>query len=180
MEHMQSRAGLLVGLVAAGSAFAAAVTLSAAGAPTARADDFTDVINVVDADLMVGQTDFSNALLDFSSAEIPNGLATLFSGTDTDLLGVPEDLLVGTTAVLTGQSVPGGLSFAIAAPTSFADAVSAAQNAVTTGEGFLNEAATLFGGGEYLSGLYDSAVGSDYLALPLEYFFIGSVEALGL
>ena len=171
---------MLVGLGAAAGAFAAAATMSAAGAPTARADDFTDVINVVDADLAVGQTDFSNALLDFSSAEVPNGLATFFAGANTDLLGVPEDLLVGTTAVLAGQSVPGGLSFAIAAPTSFADAVSAAQNAVTTGEEFLNQAATLFGGGDYVSGLYDSAVGSDYLALPVEYFFIGGVEALGL
>jgi hypothetical protein len=49
-----------------------------------------------------------------------------------------------------------------------------------TGDEFLNEAATLFGGGDYVSGLYDSAIGSDYLALPLDYFVIGGAEALGL
>lgn len=91
-------------------------------------------------------------------------------------MGVPR---LGTIDVLTGQSVPAGLSFGIDAPTSLADAVSAAENAVITGESYFSEAATLFGSGEYASGLYESTVGSDYFALPLEYLFIGGVEALG-
>jgi hypothetical protein len=40
----------LVGVAAAAGAFGVAVMMSAATAPTARADDFTDVISEVDAD----------------------------------------------------------------------------------------------------------------------------------
>jgi hypothetical protein len=39
--------------------------MAAATAPTARADDFTDVINKVDADLTAGQSYFIAAVTDF-------------------------------------------------------------------------------------------------------------------
>jgi hypothetical protein len=180
MKHMPSRAELLVGLVAIAGAFAAAATMSAAGAPTARADDFTDVINVADADFATAQTDFATALTDFSSANVPAGLTLFLDGADTDLLGAPENLVLGTVDVLTNQSVASELDFSIVQPTSLADALAASQSAVTTAEGFMSQAATLFGAGDYADGLYDSFVGSDYSALSLDYLVIGGAEALGL
>jgi len=50
MDSNRSRFGMLIGLAAAAGAFGVAVMMSAVTAPTARADDFSDVISAVDGD----------------------------------------------------------------------------------------------------------------------------------
>jgi hypothetical protein len=52
----------LIGVAAAAGAFGAAAMMSAATAPTARADDFTDVINAVDGDYGYALVDYSYRL----------------------------------------------------------------------------------------------------------------------
>ena len=47
---------IAVGVAAAAGAFGVAALISMATAPTARADDFTDVINAVDFDYSTGTT----------------------------------------------------------------------------------------------------------------------------
>src|SRR5271166_3881800 len=57
MGNKRSRA-VLVGLDAAVGAVGAAAMMSAATAPTARADDFTDILNGVEGNFAAGQTAF--------------------------------------------------------------------------------------------------------------------------
>ncbi len=58
--------------------------------------------------------------------------------------------------------------------------LTASESAITTAEGFMSESATFFGAGDYGDGLYASALGSDCLQLPLDYFIIAGAEAVGL
>jgi hypothetical protein len=58
---------MLVGLGGAAGAVGVAVTMSAVSAPTARADDFTDVIATVETQIADGQVAFSAAASDFGS-----------------------------------------------------------------------------------------------------------------
>ena len=51
MDSNGSRTGVLVGLAAAAGAFGVAAMMSAATAPTARADEFSDIVNGVEAEL---------------------------------------------------------------------------------------------------------------------------------
>src|ERR1700733_9618197 len=111
MDSNRPRPGVLVGLAAAAGAFGAAATLSATAAPTARADDFTDVINAVDGDYADGQAAFTTALTDFSSNELGNGLAAFFSGVNDDALSAPNNLLIGTVDLLTNQAVSGSTAW---------------------------------------------------------------------
>jgi hypothetical protein len=98
-------ARMLIGLAAAVGAFGFAATMSAATAPTARADDFTDVINNADANLAAGQADFRVAATDFSSSDVSGGLAALIDGLDDDFVSPPEQLYIGTVEVLTNAPV---------------------------------------------------------------------------
>jgi hypothetical protein len=66
MGHKRSRA-VLVGLSATAGAFAAAAMISAASAPTARADDFSDILADVQAEQAAAQADFTTATQDFAT-----------------------------------------------------------------------------------------------------------------
>src|ERR1700689_2795012 len=74
MDSNRSRTGVLVGLAAAAGAFGVAAMISAATPPTARADDFTDIVNAVEAELAFGQAAFTTASTDFGSSDVTDGL----------------------------------------------------------------------------------------------------------
>jgi hypothetical protein len=79
MQHdTTSRVRILVGLGAAAGAFGVAVMMSAVAAPTARADDFSDVVTNVDADYTDGASMLTAADTDFASNDFADGLASLF------------------------------------------------------------------------------------------------------
>src|ERR1700722_6875516 len=107
MDHPRSRSGILVGLAAAVGAFGAAAMMSAATAPTARADDTTVIIDALDTDLAAGQADFTAASTDFGSGGLVPGLAELFDGVNADSLAASETLIYGTLEELTGLPVTG-------------------------------------------------------------------------
>ncbi len=86
MDNNRSRSGVLVGLAAAAGAFGAAAMMSAATAPTARADDFTDIVNAAEGELAFGQTAFTTAFTDFGSSDVTDGLQALVNGSYDDLL----------------------------------------------------------------------------------------------
>jgi hypothetical protein len=69
MSAARARSRILVGLAATAGAFGAAGMMSAATAPTARADDFSDIISAIDGDYTEGSAAFSSALSDFGSAD---------------------------------------------------------------------------------------------------------------
>jgi hypothetical protein len=105
MDSNRSRAATLIGLAAAAGAFGVAAMISTAAAPTARADDFTDVITAVEDDYADGQAALTTASTDLSSAEFAPGLAALFDGVNDDSVVAPENFLIGIGELLTNESV---------------------------------------------------------------------------
>jgi hypothetical protein len=182
MNHNKSRGGILVGLAAATGGFAAAAAMTAATAPTAHADDFSDVVSAVEADFALGQADFTAAEADFgSSSTVPDGLALFFNGVDMDLVAPSDSVALDTVEALAGDT-PQSTAFTISfgPPTDLADALTGASDDVQAGAGALSDAATYFSDGEY-------ALATDYaLIAPLladveapEILLIGGIESLG-
>src|SRR5579872_7364819 len=107
MSHTTPRGSLMIGLGAAAGAFAAAAMMSAAGTPTARADSLTDLLNAVNGDLTLGQADFTAASGDFASSHLGDGFAAWFAGLDNDFVSTSDNILAGSVALLTNETVPG-------------------------------------------------------------------------
>jgi hypothetical protein len=165
----------LIGLIAAAGA---AAVMSAATAPTARADDFTDVINAIEGDFASGQTYFGDAASDFSSNQDVDGLAYLFSGLNQDLLAPSISLLGGTAELLDSEPVTGAVGLEVSAPTDFADGLSGAENLYNLGEDYLTTGLTAISSGEYGGGLLDALFGADVVSiLPVEEILLGSVAS---
>jgi hypothetical protein len=157
------------------TALGTATMMSAAAAPTARADGFNDVISAVDADYAFGQSAFTTASTDFSSAEFAPGLAALFEGINDDSVSAPDNLLAGTVAVLTSEPVDGSFPWTFIVPTSFADGANDAQQAIATGQGFFSDAANFFSSGDYSGATLYDLFGAEYLSiLPVEDLLMGA------
>jgi hypothetical protein len=180
MDNNRSCVGTLIGVAAAVGAFGVAAMVSAATAPTARADDFTNIINAIDGDLTLGQTDFTAAFTDFSS-NVPEGLNAFYSGLDEDLWAAPTNLEVGTVQALLGEPIGGSIGVDVGLPTDFSSAVTDAQTVISEGEADFTAGATALASGDYASAVYDDAVGS-LLAFDVsgQLLLIGGAEALGL
>ena len=95
MSETRSRSGILVAVAAAAVAFGAAAMMSAAAAPTARADDFSQIVSAVDGDFTIGQGKYTTALTDFGSGDFVNGLAASLDGLNEYTLAAPDNLLLG-------------------------------------------------------------------------------------
>jgi len=173
--------GVLVAIAAAAGAFGAAAMMSAATAPTARADDFSDIIANVESEFGIGQTAFTTAAADFGSNEVPAGLQYSFDGVLDDSVGAPDQVFFGTVAALAGDSISNAtvFNFGIGPPTDFADAVTSAQSLVISAETEFTDAATFLSGGEYFDAAFAGALASADLDIAPEYLFVGAVEALG-
>jgi hypothetical protein len=175
MDSYKSRTGLLVGVAAAVGAFGFAGLMSAATAPAARADDFTDVINAVDGVYAVGQADFSTAFTDFGGGDVNDGLAAFFSGVDTDFLGAPGSLELGTVQLLTTGTIMTGISFDVGPEADF-------TSALTDAESFLADAQESFASAvTYLSDpadvVYYDTVGTFYDFASLQVLLEGAVAS---
>ena len=104
MANKKSRVG--IGLVAAGAAFGVAAMMSAATAPTARADDYTDILYAYNEALSFGQTAFTTASADFGSSDFSGGLAAFFNGVDDDFLSAPNVITSGAVEALAVNRLP--------------------------------------------------------------------------
>jgi hypothetical protein len=157
-----------------------AAMLASATAPTARADDFTDIINSVESDLASGQASFSDASAELGSGDVDNGLAAFFSGVDDDLVGAPDSLYIGSVDALTDQPVFGPFAFDLGFPGDFSDALTEAQSFAGDGENYLAAAATELAGGDFADAAYNSALGSAYLFdINPEILLMGALDSLG-
>ena len=175
MGSKRSSAATLIGVVAAAGAFGAAAMMSAATAPTARADDFGDVITAVDGVYAVGQDDFTTAFTDFGGGDVNDGLAAFFSGVDTDLLGAPGTLELGTVQLLTTGTIMAGTSFDIGPESDFTSALAdvqydlgAAQESFSSALTYLSDPADVIN--------YDT-VGSFYDVASLQALLEGAVAS---
>jgi hypothetical protein len=174
MGDMRSRSGILVGFAAAAGAFGAAAIMSAATAPTARADVYTDTIAAIDLDYSESQTAFDLASTDFSGNDVTAGLTAFFDGVNDDFLAAPENAYIGTVNALTNETFSGGFFYTITQPTDLADAEAIAQNDFTGGETSLAEAALALSDGNYGdAALLDSYGMNDVFILPLEQLLLG-------
>jgi hypothetical protein len=175
MSDTRSRTGVLVGLAAAVGAFGAAAMMSASTAPTAHADDFTDIINAVDADYAAGQTAFTTALTDFSSDDLGNGLSAFFTGVNDDALSAPNNLLIGTVELLTNESVNGAIPWSLPDVGDLSGAETLAQESFAMGESEFTSAATDFADGLYGLTAFNDLFGvDDAFVVPLEDLLMGS------
>jgi hypothetical protein len=174
----RSRSGILVGLVAAAGAFGAAAMMLAATAPTARADDVTDVINAVEGDYAIGQGDFTAALADFGSSDVNDGLSAFFSGVDTDLVGVPTTLELGTIDLLTNQSAYLGSSFSVGPEPDFTSGLAGAESALGAAQESFTSAAADLSSGDYVDAASLDAIGSFYDVAALQVLLEGAVASL--
>jgi hypothetical protein len=175
MDSDRSRAATLIGVAAAAGAFGVAAMMSSATAPTARADDFTDIIAAVDSDFTAGQGDFTTAVADFDSNEFAPGLTTFFEGLDADILTAPNNLALGTVEALQGETLSFTFPFALTTPATFADALTVAQGDVVQGEADLASVATFLGGGSYDTAALELLTGTEAVSvLPLEELLLGA------
>jgi hypothetical protein len=183
MDHNRSRAGVLIGLAAAAGAFGAAAMMSAATAPTARADDFTDIVGAVQAEFAFGNGAFNTASADFGNSDVIDGLQALVNGSYDDLVGAPDSLYIGTVEALTNETVisAGIFDFNVdPAPTDFSDALSNVQGLLAQGEDYFTDAATVLSSGDYGDAAYADSLGSIFtIDLPAQELLIGGLEALG-
>jgi hypothetical protein len=182
MGQKRSRA-LLVGLSAAAGAFAAAAMISAAVAPTARADDFSDILADIQAEQAAAQADFSAASTDFASgtAGVPAGLTALFEGVDDDTFGVADDLHVGLLDSLYNVPVIPAktFEFSFATPANFTAAVTEATTVYNTSMTDMTTQATDFSMGDYTDGaVYQDLGALDFATIPDEIQIVGEVEEL--
>jgi hypothetical protein len=162
MGDMQSRFGILVGVAAAVGAFGAAAMMSAATAPTARADDFTDVINAVEGDFTAAQDQFTLAGTDFGGGDVSDGLAAYFTGLDDDLVGAPYNLELGTLDLIANDPVTASLVATIPPVTDFTAGLSEAEGFFSTGATYFSDAATALSAGDYVDASYLDYLGSLY------------------
>jgi hypothetical protein len=178
MSDTRSRTGILFGLTAAVGAFGAAAMMSAATAPTARADDFTDVINAIDGDYAVGQTEFGIADTDFSGGDVNDGLAALFSGVDDDFVAAPSNLYVGTVDLLANDPVAGSLDVGVPPESDFTTALALAETVFAVGQTDLTSAATDLSSGDYAGAAYLDSNASIIDLAALQVLFEGAVGSL--
>jgi hypothetical protein len=183
MSETRPRTRLLVGVAAAAGAFGVAVMMSAATAPTARADDFTDIVAVFQDELDFGNIAFTVASADFGNSDVTDGLQALVNGSYDDLVGAPDSAFIASVDVLTNEPVlnTGIFDFDVdTAPTDFSDAVSTAQAAFVQGQDYFSDAATDLSAGDYGDAAYADSIGSIFtIDLPAQELLIGGVEALG-
>jgi hypothetical protein len=177
MDSYRSRTGMLIGVAAAAGAFGVAAMMSAATAPTARADDFTDVINSVDADYTAGQGLFSAAFTDFGSSDVNGGLAAFLSGVDSDLVSAPDNLYVGSLDLLANDPVAGPFAIDLPPEASFASGLSEAESLLTTGQSYFTDAATDLSSGDYADASYLDSLGSLYDVAAVQVFLEGVVAS---
>jgi hypothetical protein len=171
------RFGLVVGLSAA--AFGAAVLASATTAPTARADDFSEIVTAVDGDLTAGQDTLEAAYTDFSGGELTAGLASFFDSVDDDGLSAPNNLLVGALDALSNEPILSYQPWNVDVPTDFADGLSNAESDFSFGTNYLSEIPTFLSEGAYGNALEVDLFGTDLISIaPLEELLLGSFASL--
>jgi hypothetical protein len=148
--------------------------ISAAVAPTARADDFSDILANIEAEQAAAQADFSAASAEFATgtAGVPAGLTDSFEGLDDDTFSVGDDLNTGLLdSVYNVPGVPADtFEFTFATPANDTAAVTEAQAIYTIGNNDMTTEATDFAAGDYTNGTVYQDLGAIDFRLSLTRF----------
>jgi hypothetical protein len=179
MSHSKSRGGVSLLLGTTAGAFGVAALMSTAAAPTARADDFSGVVSIVEVDLSSATNDFNSALSNLEAGQLGPGFASFLDGVNNDLLAAPQNLVAGTAEVLDNESVSPPLTWNLVPEANFAGGLAQAEIAFTQGENTLSQVVTDLAGGDYGTALYAEFAGLDLLAVaPLDDVLLGSLASL--
>jgi hypothetical protein len=178
MRHNGSVA--LVGLTVAAGAFAAAAMMSAAVAPTARADDTAGILADITAEEGYAATAFTNAATDFGTGDSTDGLTQLFIGLDDDTVGVPDILQVGEVDELTNSTLfpANSFDFTFTAPASVAAATTEANTIYQEG---VTLATTIAGlpSSDFSTIALDNALSTwDQFIAPDQILAVANIESL--
>jgi hypothetical protein len=168
-----------VGLSAA-SAFGVAALMSTATAPTARADDFSDIVADVQALISNAQGDFAIAGADFAGgiSQFPDGLAESFDAID-DLLLAPDQVFVGSVDALTGVPVTEfGPDSTLPVETTLTGALSDAQTIATEVTQALENLPTALSTGDFNQAAIDLIAPSFYDDVAGQLVFMGAIDQL--
>jgi len=175
MRTTRVQSKLLVGLAATAGALGAAAMMSTAAAPTARADDFSDIITAIDGDFTEGNAAFASALSDFGSNDISQGLGQIVDGFDDYSLSPTINLTLGTIEALEGIPIDSPVGWDLTVPTDYADGVAMAQADFTTSENIFALVPSALASANYLDAADDGLFGADYaFVLPLEELLLGA------
>jgi opacity protein-like surface antigen len=178
----ESQNRLLVALAAAAGAVGAAAMMSTATASTARADQFSELVDDVQADFSTAQTDFTLADTDFSggASGVPDGLEADFAGFNNEILASYQSV-VGGFDILTGQ--PGVAEFVPVTPdppeADFATGLADAESDIPFAGDEFSSGATELSSGDYSLAAVFYAEGLFILnTLPAENLLSGAVDQL--
>jgi len=128
------------------------VALSAT-APTARADNFTEIFDNVQFAISIGQGELATAATDFAQLDLADGLSLAIAGWDDTSLAPQETLVVGTLDALMGHA-PAIFEFGLFPPNlDLATAMTDAQATISEGQGIFTDALTAFGNADLVDGL---------------------------
>jgi hypothetical protein len=171
--------GVLAGLAAAAGAFGAAAMMSAAGAPAAHADDLAAIVSDIEGNLSYGQTAIGTALTDFDSGNALGGLAAFTDAVEDDTVGVADIAYIGGVDEFTNEPfslVDNFFDFnAFDVPTSFTDAVNAAEQLFGEGYVYSTDISTALSSGDYgEAATYEVASPLLLFDLPLQELFLGA------
>jgi hypothetical protein len=176
MSHKSPK--VIIGLGAAAVAFGVAAMMSAATAPAARADDFSDIITQVEYDLTTGQADFSAAESAFASNP-ETGLGDLLSGIDDDFLSAPQDLVIGTAEAANGLPLSLIGTWGFAPVPSFSDGLTYAEGEISDAQNYFADAVQELTAGDYGYAVYFDAYSADFGTIdPLDEILLGAVSSL--
>jgi hypothetical protein len=96
-SHSTARVGVL-GIVVAAGAFGLAAMMSAVTAPTARADDFTEILSAVEGDFT--ESYLSMAATDLAGGDFAGAAYDSTIGSDTLFVATWEALIMGAAGSL--------------------------------------------------------------------------------
>jgi hypothetical protein len=157
-----------------------AVTLSQlATAPTARADDFTEVFDNVQVAISQGQSQLAAAAADFANSDPAHGLAMAIAGIDNIDITIQEDAFVGTLDALMGQTPFDNLFGLFPAGLDPSTAMAEAQGLLSDGQTFFAQALAEFGSADFVDGLaFGVGAYNDILVLAPDFLFLGFADSL--
>jgi hypothetical protein len=144
-SRQRRRVGTTLALTAAsGGLLAAALAV----APTARADDFSDIVANIQSSIADGKADYTAAQADYAlgtPAGDAAGAALDTSGTNDVLLGPTIDIITGSTQALAGETPTGYAYFTPALdPTTFSALETDVSNDFATGTTYFTDAEKYF------------------------------------
>ena len=159
---------------------AASMALSQfAAAPTARADDFTEVFDNVQTALSQGQNQLATAAADFANSDPAHGLSMAIAGIDNIDITTQEDAFVGTLDALMGQTPFANLFALFPSGIDPATAMADAQGMISDGQSFFAQALTDFGNADFVDGLtFSVGAYNDIFVTAPDFLYLGFVDSL--